>query len=332
MSWRTRIALRWALVLLPCSASAQDSGLNAPVESFTAPRGDFQLPSEALGSPSAYAPNGSAVEGFAAPARLHQLRLEARLLAEGEPLADGITWRIFGALPGPDGELPLLVTGRGGSTAFEVPAGDYIVHAAFGRAGATRRIVVNQDGQTESLIIDAGGLRLDAVVGEDEPVPPDRLSFEIAQETENGELIVVVPNAAPQQVVRLGAGTYHVISRYGDVNAIVRADIEVEAGKLTEAVIRHAGAAVTLKLVSTEGGEALANTAWTVLTEGGDTVHESVGAFPSMILAEGDYTAVASHQGQVYSRDFTVEAGMDRDIEVRLSDLLEPELEAPLSR
>jgi hypothetical protein len=62
-----------------------------------------------------------------------------------------------------------------------------------------------------------------------------------------------------------------VISRYGDVNAVVRADLQVDAGKLTEAVMRHSGAEVTLKLVSSEGGEALANTNWTVLTEVGDT-------------------------------------------------------------
>ena len=37
------------------------------------------------------------------------------------------------------------------------------------------------------------------------------------------------------------------------------------------------------------------------------------------------YSAVASHQDQIYSRDFTVESGVDRDIEVRLTDLIQPE-------
>jgi hypothetical protein len=105
----------------------------------------------------------------------------------------------------------------------------------------------------------------------------------------------------------------------------VRADIEVEAGKLTEAVMRHTGAEVTLKLVSAEGGEALANTSWAVTTQDGNTVHESMGAFPSIIVAAGSYTAVATHQERIYSRDFTVEAGIDRDIEVRLTDLVQPE-------
>jgi hypothetical protein len=163
------------------------------------------------------------------------------------------------------------------------------------------------------------------VVGEDRPIPDAQLTFEVLQPDETGELVTVVPNAAPGRILRLSAGKYHVISRYGNVNAVVRADIEVEAGKLTEAVMRHSGAEVTLKLVSEEGGEAIANTSWAVTTQDGITVHESVGAFPTIILAAGNYTAVAKHQDLIYSRDFAVETGLERDIEVRLSDVVQPE-------
>ena len=181
----------------------------------------------------------------------------------------------------------------------------------------------------ESVVLDAGGLRLDAVVGDGRTVAADQLSFEIQQQDETGEMVTVVPNATPARVLRLSAGAYHVVSRYGTVNAVVRADIQVEAGKLTEAIMRHTGAEVTLKLVSVEGGEALANTSWTVTTQDGLEVHQSVGAFPSIVLAAGNYTAVAQHQEQIYSRDFAVEAGLERDIEVRLSDLVQPEVGPP---
>jgi hypothetical protein len=202
-----------------------------------------------------------------------------------------------------------------------------LVHAGFGRAGATKRVAIADRDQMESLVLDAGGLKLGAVVGDEEPVSAERLAFEILQQNEDGELVTVIPRATPGRVLRLSAGTYHVISRYGDVNAVVRADIQVEPGKLTEAVMRHTGAEVTLKLVSAEGGEALANTSWTVLTQDGTTVHESIGAFPRIVLAEGSYSAVASHHSEIFSRDFTVEAGVDRDIEVRLADVVQPELE-----
>src|SRR3546814_11951246 len=83
----------------------------------------------------------------------------------------------------------------------------------------------------------------------------------------------------PGMIVRLNAGTYHVVSEYGDINAVVRADIQVEAGKLIEATLQHRAAQITLKLVSQPGGEAIADTAWSVLTAAGDIVNESVSAF-----------------------------------------------------
>jgi hypothetical protein len=283
-------------------------------------------PADTLATPEAPPPSSRATPVPLAPGSRHNLVLEARLVAEGKPLTDGLIWRVFGAQPGPDGQLPLYAeTEPGGTTTLQLPPGDYFVHAAFGRAGATKHVTIADDDQMESLVIDAGGLKLDSVVGEDQPIPAAQLTFEVMQPDETGELVTVVPNAAPGRILRLSAGKYHVISRYGTVNAVVRADIEVEAGKLTEAVMRHSGAEVTLKLVSVEGGEAIANTSWTVTTQDGITVNESIGAFPSLILAAGTYTAVAKHQGQIYSRDFTVETGLERDIEVRLSDVVQPE-------
>jgi len=94
------------------------------------------------------------------------------------------------------------------------------------------------------------------------------------------------------------------------------AEISVAAGKLTDATFHQMAATLTLKLVSQPGGEAIANTAWSVLTPGGDVIRESIGAFPSLILAEGNYTVVARHEGRVYTREFEVKAGQDGDVEV----------------
>ena len=103
------------------------------------------------------------------------------------------------------------------------------------------------------------------------------------------------------------------------VNATIRADIKIEAGRLTQAVIQHRAAKITLKLVSQAGGEAIADTAWSILTAAGDSVAESVGAFPVVVLAEGKYTAVARHKNNIYQRDFTVASGRNQDVEVMLS-------------
>jgi hypothetical protein len=73
---------------------------------------------------------------------------------------------------------------------------------------------------------------------------------------------------------------------------------------------------MTLKLVNAPGGEALANTTFTVLTPGGDVIRELIGAFPQLALAEGEYVAIARYQGKTYQGVFKVGANQDRDVEV----------------
>ncbi len=53
-----------------------------------------------------------------------------------------------------------------------------------------------------------------------------------------------------------------------------------------------------------------------MLTPGGDVIREVIGAFPSVTLAEGDYVVIARQGAQVYTREFHVDSGFDRDVEV----------------
>ena len=117
-------------------------------------------------------------------------------------------------------------------------------------------------------------------------------------------------------LVLMPEGIYHIVSNYGDANSVVRSDVRVQAGKLTDIVVTHRAAVLTLKLVNDKGGEALANTQWTVLTPGGDTIKESMGAFPRVILAEGEYHLVARNEGRTFQRDFKVITGVDGEVEV----------------
>ena len=90
----------------------------------------------------------------------------------------------------------------------------------------------------------------------------------------------------------------------------------MQANKITDVTLRHRAALITLKLVNKEGGEALANTSFTVLTPGGDIIRELIGAFPSLALAEGDYVAIARHDDKTYQKDFQVQTAYDRDVEI----------------
>ncbi len=244
--------------------------------------------------------------------------LEARLTPDGPALKDGVTWRIFGNQPGSDGRLPLLGNASGGVIYVRLDPGTYYIYAAFGHAGLGRKIEVKQQTGGAVFPLDAGGMRLLAVNGKDVPLSAPDVNFDIYAPDENGsgERYLLLQNIPPGKVIALNAGIYHVVSHYGDANAIVRADIRVDAGKLTDATVYQKAARLTLKLVDTHGGEALADTAWTVVTPAGDSVVESVGAFPTVTLAAGDYTAIAKHDGKTFRTPFKVEATVDRDVEV----------------
>ncbi len=246
--------------------------------------------------------------------------LEARLTLDGPALTDGVHWRIFGDQPGSDGKLPLLGEANGGVIYIRLDPGVYFIHAGLGRAGLARRLEVKEQTGGAVFVLNAGGMRLLAVNGKDVPLHSGEVSFDIYAPDEGGSdaRYLLIPNAPPGHVLGLTAGIYHVVSHYGDANAVVRADIRVEAGKLTEATVFQRAARLTLKLVEAHGGEALADTAWSVVTTGGESIIESVGAFPTVVLAAGDYTAVAKHDGRTFETNFKVEPAVNRDIEVLL--------------
>jgi len=257
-----------------------------------------------------------------APILTPELVLTARLTEDGPPLRGGMVWRVFGENPGPDGHLPLVAQANGGKATIRLKPGTYLVHGGFGYAGRTDRVVVTGGIEETTLVLNAGGLALDAKAVEDLPLRTESLRFDIyaMESDERGERKAVATDVRAGEVVRLGADTYYVVSRYGSVNAQTHADVEVKAGKLTEVTLYQRAGEVTLKLVGAPGGEAIADTKWSVLTPGGDIVTEGVGAFPSFILAAGGYTVIARHDDQVFQREFDVESGRDAEVEVLARD------------
>ncbi|MDQ2634897.1 MAG: hypothetical protein M3Y43_08065 [Pseudomonadota bacterium] len=281
-------------------------------EGTSAPAFDLSLPSISSFAPATDSSSPLALQTGG------EITLSARLTEEGKDISRGLVWRVFGQQAGPDGKLPLIASAEGGTSIFSLAPGGYLVHASYGRAGATKRITVGRDSKSESLVLDAGGLKLDATLAGGVRIPPAKLKFSIyeADSDATGERALIIPNVSPNSVVRLNSGVYHIVSTYGAVNAVIRSDIRIEAGKLTEATVEHHAAELTLKLVREAGGEAIADTSWSVLSGSGDPVREVVGAFASLVLAEGDYTIIAKNKDRIYQRDFTVVGGRNQDVEV----------------
>jgi hypothetical protein len=245
------------------------------------------------------------------------LALSARYGKDLPTVNGGLVWRIFSDRPDDTGTFKMIREDRNATPNVVLPPGNYVVHVALGLVSAVRAVTLKAETDRESFILPAGGLRIEGRVGTSK-IPQNQISFAIykGSQFEGGDRASLVPNVAAGDVVLLPDGTYYIISNYGDANSVVRSDIRVQAGKLTDVVVTHRAAVITLKLVSDKGGEALANTAWSVITPGGDVIKESIGAFPKVVLSEGEYRAIAKNEGKVYERPFNVVNGVDGEVEV----------------
>jgi hypothetical protein len=260
--------------------------------------------------------SSEAAKGAGAPA---QLALAAFLTEESQPVQQGLVWRIFREKATADGKNVLISTHRDASPILRLDPGAYQINVSLGRANLTRRIVVAPETPAvERFVLNAGGLRVIPVLGKGEAANAKAVSFEVQSDERDshGQRVKVVTGAKAGVVLRLNAGIYSIVSTYGDANAVARADVTVEAGKLTEVTLAHAAAEVTFKLVTRPGGDAIADTQWNLATAQGETVRESSGALPTHFIAPGNYVVSARHAGRIYRRQFSVQTGDAAFVEV----------------
>ncbi len=254
--------------------------------------------------------------GPASTAGQVSLSLLARFGRDGQQITNGLVWRIFPTRPDSGGVFRILKEDRGASPVVALPPGDYVVHVGFGLASMAKPVHL-REAMREIFELPAGGIKLEGRVG-DVPIRGGQITFDIfkGSQFEPGDKSPLVQGVSTSDVVIVPEGAYYIVSNYGDTNAVVRSDIRVQAGKLTDVTVTHRAAVIMLKLVGEAGGEALLNTSWSVITPGGDVIKESTGAFPRVVLAEGDYRAIARSDGRTYERNFKVITGVDGEVEV----------------
>jgi hypothetical protein len=320
-------ALLLILMLLPPGAAIaqQSTGPNmlfGPSSGLMSPqpitRGDVFAPGSTQSKPQwPGSPQKTPEPALMVPAGKVALALSARFGTDAPPIDGGLTWRVYGSKADAHGNYPLVQEDKTASPTLVLAAGSYIIHVGFGLATAVKPVTLSGPTVREEFDLPAGGLKMEGRVG-DALIPPGQISFNVfkGSQFEPGDRRPIAEHVPTGSVVVVPEGTYYIVSNYGDANAVVRSDLRVQAGKLTDVTVTHRAAAITLKLVAEKGGEALANTAWSVLTPGGDVIKESIGAFPRVILAEGEYRAIARNEGKVFEREFKVVTGVDGDVEV----------------
>lgn len=275
------------------------------------PRPDYEAGEPAAPSASTATEAISALTDTPQP-----VTLTATITTDGAPVSEGLVWRIFDTTPDESGELPLVAKSEDPAASVSLPPGEYVVHVAYGRAQTSDTMTVVPGENTKTIALEAGGLRLNAAVEGDIPIPPTLLKFDVMTAGPEGERTLIAQQLSPNDIVTLNAGTYHIVSHFGSINAIVRADLRVEPGQLTDATLYHQASQVSFKLVSEPGGEAIADVEWTVQTPDGTTLFTELGAFPSTVLATGDYVVLAEQGQSVFNRAFEVQPGAPTEIEV----------------
>src|SRR5471032_858415 len=207
-----------AMNLAPPSGPASIPSLPAPLTQPTI-----------AAAPPAVPPPGASTAGQAV------LSLTARYGKDLPVITSGLVWRVFPDRPDETGTFKLIREDRGATPNIVLPPGSYVVHVGFGLVSAVRAVTLKSETDRESFLLPAGGLRIEGRVGTSK-IPQNQISFAIykGSQFEVGERASLVPSVAAGDVALLPEGTYYIISNYGDANSVVRSDIRVQAGKLTE--------------------------------------------------------------------------------------------------
>jgi hypothetical protein len=319
--WRSAIAAAALCLAAPSHGSAQTRSLLAPEQvapAELAPGTGRPGASIAFPSPLSQAPaQPLAQSGPVVPAGRVALMVAARYGRDAPLISGGLIWRVYTANPDASGMFRLVKEERAATPTFVLPPGNYVVHASFGLASAAKAVQLRSDTVHEVLDVPAGGIRLQGRVN-DVRIPPGQISFDVypGSQFDTAERRPIAQNVMTGDVVLLPEGTFYIVSTYGDVNSVVRSDVQVQPAKLTDVTVTHRAAIITFKLVNDSGGEALANTQWTVSTPDGDVIKESIGAFPRLVLAEGDYHLIARNEGRTCQHDFKVINGVDGEVEL----------------
>jgi len=247
------------------------------------------------------------------------IRLTAYLAGGQELLTQGLSWRIFMGRAGDDGRYGLIKESANAQPTVELKPGPYFVHVSWGLAHATKRLeVVPGQPAHEQIVVKAGAVRLSSRQATGAPIKTTDVRFDIySEETDQfGNRERIIEDAPAGSAIRLNSGDYYIVSSYGDSNAIVESKVEVQPGKLSDVILIHDAVRVTFRLVERIGGEAIADTRWTVIGPDGKVVERSAGAFPTHVLTAGKYRVEAQHGEQSFSREFELAGGGARQIEV----------------
>lgn len=249
------------------------------------------------------------------------LELSAKLSSESPPLIANIKWEIYNFEKSSDGNRAQIVTTDVSQPTLPLAPGRYIVRAVFGVSSTAKVVKITTAQVTDAtFILNVGGIRVKPLLIAGEP-PDGKIPHQWiylvskADSLASPELIATADD--PKKIHQLAAGTYELISRFGTANAVVKTNVTVSPGLLTEVEVSHKASIVQFKLFKKwRGGEELMDVSWKLLDDEDNVIAKNLNANAGEIIAPGRYKIVALYNNTTYSKIFKVKPGKKKLIKV----------------
>ncbi len=256
-----------------------------------------------------------------APKGSEGLALVARLASDSPPLTTNIKWEIYNFIKSSDGNRAQIVTSDVAQPMLPLAPGKYIVRAVFGVSSTAKVIEISETQMTSAtFILNTGGIRVKPLLIAGEPpagkVPRQWIYLASTPQSQTSAQLVATADD-PKQIHQLNAGTYELISKFGTVNAIVKTNVTVSPGLLTDVEISHKAGIVQFKLFKKwRGGEELTDVVWKLFDEEGKEVASNITANSGEIIAPGRYKVAAQYNSKTYTRMFRIKPGRKKLVQV----------------
>lgn len=249
------------------------------------------------------------------------LDLTAKLAPNGPSLSARIKWEIYNFIKSRGGKRAQIATSNDAQPTVLLAPGKYIVRVVFGNSSTAKVIKITEGQITDAtFILNTGGLRVKPLLIAGTPPKGKEaqqwLYLVSPPESPAPSKLVATANN-PKQIHQLTAGIYELISRYGTANAIVKTNVVVTPGLLTDVEIGHKAGIVRFKLVKRRrGGAELEDVTWQLFDADGNEIIAAPDASTGEIIAPGKYQISARHKGIIYTKTFRLKPGKTITIQV----------------
>ncbi len=243
-----------------------------------------------------------------------RLWLAARLREGGGLIRRPVSWRVY-RLDSLTGEpVEAMAEASVDVAEFRIPQGDYLIAVTYGYRHTTRRIHVGEGEYVAvTFILDVGGLRPFSRLERLGTVHGVRTVHRVYAMGGAGRSRLVAASAGQGELLRLGKGEYRVESRFLPGNVRAESRVRIRPGILSSLEILARAGVVRIRPWPEEK-----DVRWMVRDMEGPWRHEGRGE-GTLVLAPGRYMLTYGLGKERVSRSFTVSAGRDAVLEIRIA-------------